>query len=1394
MPKIEIRSTATAITGWEEQVIPANFGFLVKDGKNLYSEDHDSDSASRSFVGIKEDGTFVMVMNDGRQSPYSAGFNSYEMAEFMLSLGCVTAVNGDGGGSSTFLSQRPGEDLKINCSPSDGSERPTTHGILVISTAPATGEFVRASISAENEYFTPGSTVKFNAVGTDLVGTAAEIPADVTWQLADPSMGTISDGIFISNGKTGTATAQMVWNGEIVGEASVQIVIPEAISFAQDVITVPFGKEITINLKATINGGLNDVVLKESDIELTLDNSALGTLDGFKFTAVNEEAAPESLSGILNAALLHGEGLKATAKLSLGKGSKILYDFEDGDASQWAYYPNSKYNYIEYEGSTSLATREDGQVHSGNYALRLNTDFSVTTESGYLCGYVGLTGNERIDLKDATRIGMWIYFPHEAAGLRCHLRVEPVTERDADGNIVKTGGKYNSQSILDGDKDCGTPGFVTSFPESGWHYVSFDLTQLGDLGGCIPANATILQYYLCDRDGAKYNYSHFDYKSLIQNLTMYIDDVTIDYSSVVDDREAPIFSSVLLSDNGSNSDEPMSLNNGYVSNMSELSLAARVAENTTNANATGIDASTAKAYVDGTEVACKYTNGLMTIDTKDFSNGSHTIKFTICDRQGNYASAIRTFTVSAENNDRSTVKLVPHDAALDKILFGSLYYVDLVATDIETVQSVSVDLDLNDISIWQLDHMEAAEGFEASYSIIDSDDNIARVTITRTGESDATGEYSVVSMPIRTWELPAVESDYNPAGVVRMYDQYKKTNEIWPVDISVTVKAGTVFFNDGTNNTFAGDNVQVDTESYVWHDQNPKPDGYAVWNGGHDHRAETKQYYGEETTNHTDAVALPDAAATCTKDGYTGRTYCNECKSVVDWGTTVPATGHSFVTEGNIKICTACNKSYSADGLTGWQSLAGETYYFGNYSEVVDGQYTVDGHTYTFANSKLIDGAWENDGVGLTCWWAGEQLFNRWFKIGDNTYHFTGIYADTGFSRIAINTNVGSRYHMFDEHGVFCDDFNGIYIFNNNTYYLKDGIANVHGLVEYDGDYYYINSSYVAIKNTGYRLTDSMTNGLLPAGTYYFDADCKMIQMKNGIVTEDNGDIRYYVNDVPQYAGLVQDNAGNYYYINSTLKAVKNTAYTISAAKTNGLLPAGTYKFGADGKMIQAKNGIVKDDNGDVRYYVNDVPQYAGLVQDSDGSYYYINSTLKAVRNTAYTIGTAKTNGLLPAGTYNFGADGKMIQAKNGLVKDDNGDIRYYVDNKPQYAGLVQDDAGNYYYINSTLKAIKNTAYTIGAAKTNGLLPAGTYNFGADGKMIRVKNGLVKDDNGDIRYFIDNKPQYIGLVQDDDGNYYYINSTLKAVRGSSYTIGAAKTNGLLPAGTYHFGADGKMIP
>ena len=88
----------------------------------------------------------------------------------------------------------------------------------------------------------------------------------------------------------------------------------------------------------------------------------------------------------------------------------------------------------------------------------------------------------------------------------------------------------------------------------------------------------------------------------------------------------------------------------------------------------------------------------------------------------------------------------------------------------------------------------------------------------------------------------------------------------------------------------------------------------------------------------------------------------------------------------------------------------------------------------------------------------------------------------------------------------------------------------------------------------------------------------------------------------------------------------------------------GFYNFDENGHMIVKTNpnynGIVEVD-GEYWYYVNGIPTYAGLIQ-IDGDYYYVNSSCKVVTTSHYWVN--RPNDLLPAGFYNFGADGKMIE------------------------------------------------------------------------------------------------------------------------------------------------------
>jgi len=101
---------------------------LVKDGKVdlQYRRDwlHGLVKARhpRTAYGVKGN-TFIVVTVDGRR--YGRGMTGPELAEYMASLGCDTAVMSDGGGSSeAYINSR------VRNRPSDGCERPQPAALL----------------------------------------------------------------------------------------------------------------------------------------------------------------------------------------------------------------------------------------------------------------------------------------------------------------------------------------------------------------------------------------------------------------------------------------------------------------------------------------------------------------------------------------------------------------------------------------------------------------------------------------------------------------------------------------------------------------------------------------------------------------------------------------------------------------------------------------------------------------------------------------------------------------------------------------------------------------------------------------------------------------------------------------------------------------------------------------------------------------------------------------------------------------------------------------------------------------------------------------------------------------------------------------------------------------
>ena len=79
--------------------------------------------APRTALGLKQDGTLLLLVVDGR-SAESAGLTLTELAQYLVKLGAVSAVNYDGGGSSEMVING-----KIVNRPSDGRERAVSIGL-----------------------------------------------------------------------------------------------------------------------------------------------------------------------------------------------------------------------------------------------------------------------------------------------------------------------------------------------------------------------------------------------------------------------------------------------------------------------------------------------------------------------------------------------------------------------------------------------------------------------------------------------------------------------------------------------------------------------------------------------------------------------------------------------------------------------------------------------------------------------------------------------------------------------------------------------------------------------------------------------------------------------------------------------------------------------------------------------------------------------------------------------------------------------------------------------------------------------------------------------------------------------------------------------------------------
>ena len=179
----------------------------------------------RTALGLKEDGTLVLYAVDGRRSDHSAGLSQTDLAEELLAQGCVTAVNLDGGGSTSFSLWVPGETgPALQNQPSDGKARSCATYLLLAAYTAGDGKADRLVLPQDGQVVLAGSSLELPQVKAVDSGLApVETDLSSLTISSQEELGTISGSVYTAGLQSGTDTLRLR-SRSLEGTAQVHVV------------------------------------------------------------------------------------------------------------------------------------------------------------------------------------------------------------------------------------------------------------------------------------------------------------------------------------------------------------------------------------------------------------------------------------------------------------------------------------------------------------------------------------------------------------------------------------------------------------------------------------------------------------------------------------------------------------------------------------------------------------------------------------------------------------------------------------------------------------------------------------------------------------------------------------------------------------------------------------------------------------------------------------------------------------------------------------------------------------------------------------------------------------------------------------------------------------------
>ncbi len=248
---------------------------LVHEGKVPEFFSHNiSGRQPRSAVGLDKSGTVItLVAVDGRRED-AKGMTQTELGNLLVDLGCYTALNFDGGGSTTMVLDEKGEKTIVN-TPSDGAERKVTNALGVVSTLKGDAPLSKITIESENTVFL-NSSMPLSVSGFDTY--LREKQVDVSKVTFRTTNGTVLNGR-LKPKTSGKAVITVNYQGFSAKKEIQVLEVPREINFKEKTVKlkseeayVPVligkdqdGKKATISLEDAKVSISNDVVIFDGE-------------------------------------------------------------------------------------------------------------------------------------------------------------------------------------------------------------------------------------------------------------------------------------------------------------------------------------------------------------------------------------------------------------------------------------------------------------------------------------------------------------------------------------------------------------------------------------------------------------------------------------------------------------------------------------------------------------------------------------------------------------------------------------------------------------------------------------------------------------------------------------------------------------------------------------------------------------------------------------------------------------------------------------------------------------------------------------------------------------------------------------------------------------------------